>query len=148
MGTSSYQETQQHQETMVQYSTLLHYQTRNVISHGSGIGDALYHGQGGCVHQNHMRGNGSQTATNTIANRQFNGRCCVQWKNSAKTHQSNGYAIPLAARQRMSEAVQNILETRQIKLRRLLDEASSSNTPQGSEERVHRPEHGFVDATN
>ena len=125
-----------------------HYQTCNVINHRSEIDGILYHGQGSCVDQNHIRGNGSQTATNTSTNRQFNDRRCVQWQNSTKMYHSNGHAIPLAGGQIMSETVQNILETRQVKLRRLLDVTSSSSTPQRSEVRSHYPKYSVGDATD
>ena len=43
----------------------------------------------------------------------------------------------MAMRQRMPEAVQNILEARKIKLRRLLDKKSPNETSSTHEKRIH-----------
>jgi hypothetical protein len=52
----------------------------------------------------------------------------VQRKGPTKTYQSNGHAFSLVTRQRVSGTIQNLLETRKIELRRLLDEAPCGNT--------------------
>ena len=52
-------------------------------------------------------------------------RCATAKYNLNKPKQ--GHEIPLVKRQTMPRAIQNILETGQIKLRRLLDKTSSSN---------------------
>ena len=57
-------------------------------------------------------------------------------QNTTETNESNGHAIPLAARPRMSRTIQNILATRQIKLCRLLDEASSRKASQKHSQRI------------
>ncbi len=51
--------------------------------------------------------------------------------------QSYGNEVPLATRQRIPEAVQNILEAWKVKLRRLLDKTSSDKTSSTYERRIH-----------
>ena len=55
-----------------------------------------------------MGRNGTQTATNPIKNRQHNGRYSMQRKDTTITKKSNGYAIPLAQRQRMPKKLEYI----------------------------------------
>ena len=62
-------------------------------------------------------------------NWQLNGRSGGQWQDRTKADKGHGYTIPLVEIQRMTWAVQNILETRKIQLFRLLDKASSFETP-------------------
>ena len=71
-----------------------------------------------------------QFTANPIINRQRNGRCSMQLQNTTKPKKRNGHAIPFAPRQRMLKKIQNILETRQRKLCKLMEKAPSSNPPQ------------------
>ncbi len=123
------------QQSRPQHST--HYQTCDVISNGSRIGWSLHNGTRGSLHQNHIRRDGAQTTSNTTTNQQRNGRSSNQWKSATKTHKSYGHEVPLATRQRMPETVQNILATRKIKVRRLLDETSPDKASSTYEKRIH-----------
>ena len=52
-------------------------------------------------------------------------------------YESYGHEVPLVKRQRMPKAVQNILEARKVKLRRLLDETSPDETSSTHEKIIH-----------
>ena len=72
-----------------------------------------------------------------------------QWKGATKTrHQSNGHAFPLDKRQGMPGTIQNILATRKIELRRLLDNTSSSSTSLKHTQGILNPIHGIRNSEN
>ena len=52
-------------------------------------------------------------------------------------YESHGHAISLVKGQRMPKVVQNLLETREVKLHRLLDQTSSDKTSSKHEKRIH-----------
>ena len=79
---------------------------------------------------------GQKTPTPT-ANRQRDIRCSVQWQDSTKAHKGNEHAVLPVERQRVPETIQNIPETRKVKLCRLLDKVSHGSTPQIGQERIH-----------
>ena len=106
-----------------------HNNTCNVIGDRIIIGGIIHYGPGGCLHQNHLARNGTQAAPQSTTIRQFYGRSGGQWKDTTKAYQGHGYALPLVERQIMSGAVQNLLETGQIQLCRLLDKVSPFETP-------------------
>ena len=107
-----------------------HTKTCNVIGNRSRIGGIINYAPGACIHHNHLGRNGTQAAPHTTTNRKFDGRRGGQWQDTTKAEKCHGYALPLVERQRMPGAVQNILETRQIQLCRLLDKAPPFETPQ------------------
>ena len=50
---------------------------------------------------------------------------------------SYGHEVPLVKRQRMTKAVQNILEAKKVKLHRLLDKTSPDETSSTHEKLIH-----------
>jgi hypothetical protein len=63
-------------------------------------------------------------------------------------NKSHGHEIPLAMRPRMSTTIQDILETRQDELRRLLDKTSSRITSQEHTKRIPHANHCYQNALN
>ena len=70
----------------------------------------------------------------------------MQRKNTTKINKRNGHAITLAQGQRMPKTIQNLLETRQIKLCILLDKATSRNPPQKHKKKIPKTTHHIRNA--
>ena len=83
------------------YWHLPHNQTHHDISNGSQTSSTIHHGTWISINQKNTGRKGIQSAANPITNRQSNGRCSMQRKNTTKTNKINGNAIPLAQRHRM-----------------------------------------------
>ena len=115
--------------------------TSNVIGNRSRIGVIIHHGPEGSIYHNHFGRNGTQTSPHATTNRQFNGRSGRQWQDTTKTNKVHGYALPLVERQRVPGSIQNILETRKIQLCRLLEKASSFETPSEHSEGISHTTH-------
>jgi len=112
------------------------------------IGRIIHHGTRSGVYQNSVNGNGPQATFNTIANRQCHSGSGVQRQDTTYSNQSNGHAIPLVMRQTIPRAIQNILETGQVQLCRLLDETSPINPPQTHKKRILNTTHSVGNVKN
>ena len=111
----------------------------HVIGNRSRVGGFIHHGQRGSVHQDYLGRNGTQTAPHTIRNIWFYGRSGGKWQNTTKADKSTGYVLPLVERTRMPRAVQNILETRKIKLCRLLEKHHPAKHHQNTQKEFLMP---------
>ena len=89
-----------------------------------------------CLHKSCIRRAWTQTAKNTTANQQLHGRGSNYRQNTTKTHKSHGHAFPLAKGLGMSTTILNLLATREVKLRRLLDQTPPSNSSSKHKNRI------------
>ena len=103
---------------------------------------------GGCIHHNNFGINGTQASLYATTNRYFYGRSGGQCQDTTKEDKGHGYALPLVERQRITGAIQNILENRKIKLCRLLDKASSFKTPSKHSEGISHTTHCIRNVEN
>ena len=67
--------------------------------------------------------------------------------NGNKGKKSNGHALSLPKRQKILKTNQNILATKSIKLRRLLDQATFSNQPKKHEKIIPNTKHCIKNVT-
>ena len=106
-----------------------HHQTQHDVSHGSRTRCTIHYGTRGGVYENNIGGNGTQATSHPHTNRQCNGGSSHQHKNNTQAIKSNGHALPLAERQRMSTPIQILLATWQTQSCGLLDKTPFCCSP-------------------